>query len=151
MKPRGNESSNLLHRVIWTDKDPNHRPALEFFVFVEPGMVEKWRNDKSVPLVDVLTKWQIWEVPNGGHTGRAMTPSRQLLINVFGTADETEIIQRILSEGKILLPHAAHHTEKLSAGRNRGAPINETRGEYSGRCANKHFNQWVGWRASVHQ
>ncbi|KAL2915703.1 hypothetical protein HK105_204648 [Polyrhizophydium stewartii] len=62
-----------------------------FFVLVEPGMV-----DKSIPLVDVVQAFTIFDVDNGGSHGVVDKP------NAFGTEDETEIVKRILDQGRIV-------------------------------------------------
>ncbi|CAG8635765.1 16949_t:CDS:2 [Cetraspora pellucida] len=94
----------------------------EFFIFADPDMVLKWRKDKTIPLVDVV---QFFEVYNGGKEGIAGHPSNQKLENTFGTTNDMEIIQQILQNGTVHHAHKAHERPTLKDHR---AVINESRG-----------------------
>ncbi|KAI9095172.1 hypothetical protein DFS34DRAFT_626908 [Phlyctochytrium arcticum] len=87
--------------------------------------VEKWRSDKSIPLVEVVDSFDIFEVPTGGNTGMFERPSKQILETSFGTSNQDEIIHKILSEGKI-----TNASDKLNKA---NGPGNSSRGAYQGR------------------
>jgi ribosome maturation protein Sdo1 len=55
---------------------------LQFFVICKHGMVEKWREDKSIPIVDVLAKHQILCF-RGNIKGEPQKPEKsELLYNI---------------------------------------------------------------------
>ncbi|KAJ3323926.1 hypothetical protein HDV06_000902 [Boothiomyces sp. JEL0866] len=87
-------------RIVYSTKigDNTH----QFFVYVEPNQVDVWRKDKSIPLVDVVQAFQIFESDNHSNQGIAMKPNKSTLSNAFGTEDETKIIEKILSDGKVM-------------------------------------------------
>ncbi|KAJ3310335.1 putative aarF domain-containing protein kinase 1 [Boothiomyces sp. JEL0838] len=58
--------------------------------------------DKSIPLVEVVQAFQIFESDNHSNQGIAMKPNKATLSNAFGTEDENKIIEKILSEGKVM-------------------------------------------------
>jgi ribosome maturation protein Sdo1 len=55
-----------------SDKIVLHQKDSEFFVYAEPHKVEQWRKDKSIPLVDVVQAFNIYE-------GSGNKPSKQSL------------------------------------------------------------------------
>ncbi|KAI9136558.1 hypothetical protein BKA69DRAFT_1042493 [Paraphysoderma sedebokerense] len=69
----------------------------EFFVVTNPGYVKRWREDKTIPLVNVVQSFDIYQV----HGGQAGVASKQLLRDVFGTSNETEAIEWLLQNGNI--------------------------------------------------
>ncbi|KAJ3013454.1 hypothetical protein HKX48_005744 [Thoreauomyces humboldtii] len=109
--------------VVW--KPPHdhrqHHHSPSFFVFTEPNIAEAWRKDpQTTSLSDVVSSWQVFEVPNGGHTGHFLQPSRAELQAAFDTTDVKAVIQRILEEGEITLTGPRRHTSKLALDRGRG-------------------------------
>ncbi|KAI8898451.1 hypothetical protein BC833DRAFT_516283, partial [Globomyces pollinis-pini] len=58
--------------------------------------------DKTIPIVEVVQAFQIFEVDNKSSQGIAMRPSKADLANAFGTEDEHLIVEKILMEGKIV-------------------------------------------------
>ncbi|KAL1917604.1 uncharacterized protein VTP21DRAFT_3997 [Calcarisporiella thermophila] len=94
-------NSNQAIRVIYKDQDSGR----EFFVFANPGMVEKYRRDKSIPLVEVLQSDQVFDVDQGGNTGQVSTPSNGTLENVFQTNNRWDIARRIVEEGEVKGQH----------------------------------------------
>ncbi|RIB10441.1 ribosome maturation protein, partial [Gigaspora rosea] len=88
-------------RVIFKSKNTRD----EFFVFANPDLVYQWRKDKTIPLVDVVQNFEVYETYNGGNEGIAGHPSKQKLENCFGTSDYGEVIQQIIQEGRV---HDAH-------------------------------------------
>jgi ribosome maturation protein Sdo1 len=81
-----------------TYKDAEKSPA-EVYIYADAGQTTKWRKDKSIPLVDVVQSFNIYESEVGGNTGIAMTPSKQTLETIFGTSNEDAIIEKILDTG----------------------------------------------------
>jgi ribosome maturation protein Sdo1 len=58
--------------------------------------------DKSIPLIEVVESFDIFDVANKGATGKAIRPTHAALSNTFGTSDVDLIIPKILETGKIL-------------------------------------------------
>ena len=73
-------------------------PDQDFIVFANPGMVSRWRKDKTIPLVDVvqcktfipdarkkkifnvrLTAFDVMTTTTGSETGEFMRPSKGIL------------------------------------------------------------------------
>ena len=96
-------------RVFYSDKQKGHD---QFFVYAHEDMIHKWRKgthalmphniDKTIPLVDVVDSFEIFDVTNGGATGKAVRPTLSALSNTFQTSDINEIIPKILETGKIM-------------------------------------------------
>lgn len=105
-KPTAVKVSFQAHSQIEHLKEP------EFFVYCEPGQVEKWRSDPSMALVDVVQAFTIFECDTKATHGVGGKPSKQALFNAFGTEDETAIVTRILKEGKIQPVTAATSSAK---------------------------------------
>lgn len=97
-------------------------------------MVQKWRNDKSIPLVDVVDGFQIFVTQTGilpflpknasffyftyhslfifsciigGNTGVHIHPDRATLDNEFGFHDDTRVVEHILTHGELKGPHVS--------------------------------------------
>jgi ribosome maturation protein Sdo1 len=58
--------------------------------------------DKSIPLIEVVESFDIFDVANKGATGKAIRPTHAALANTFGTSDTELIISKILETGKVL-------------------------------------------------
>uniref|UniRef100_A0A1D1ZBD3 SDO1-like protein C21C3.19 n=1 Tax=Anthurium amnicola TaxID=1678845 RepID=A0A1D1ZBD3_9ARAE len=102
-------------RVIYKPKNSRE----EFFVFVYPEEVMKWRKDKSIPLTEVVQTFDVFENARGSE-GKSGRPSKQTLENTFNTSNDTEIINHILEHGVI------HNTRKGTKEYN---ATNESRGK----------------------
>lgn len=50
----------------------------------------------------MVQAFQIFESDNHSNQGIAMKPNKATLSNAFGTEDENKIIEKILSEGKVM-------------------------------------------------
>ncbi|KAI9471906.1 MAG: ribosome maturation protein [Benjaminiella poitrasii] len=87
--------SHNATKVVFKGTDNN-----EFFVIANPGMISKWKSDKSTPLIDVVQNFEVHTTTTGGNTGEAVSPSKGLLMNTFNTTNEDEIVRRIISEGE---------------------------------------------------
>ncbi|KAL1922096.1 uncharacterized protein VTP21DRAFT_10738 [Calcarisporiella thermophila] len=98
-------NSNQAVRIIYKDHDSGR----EFFVYANPGMAEKYRKDKTIPLVEVLQSDKVFDVDQGGNTGQASSPPNSTLENTFGTKDRWSIAQRIVEEGDIKGIHWSAH------------------------------------------
>jgi ribosome maturation protein Sdo1 len=72
----------------------------EFFVIANPGMVNKWRNDKTIPLIDVVQSFEIHTSSTGSNTGEAIHPSNGILESAFNTTNKDDIVKKIVSEGE---------------------------------------------------
>ncbi|EPZ33057.1 hypothetical protein ROZALSC1DRAFT_29269 [Rozella allomycis CSF55] len=92
---------NSITRVVYKDKH-HHGTQEEFFVLVNPDSLEKWRKDKTIPLVEVVESFDVFTIASGGHTGISDRPSKQMLAKYFETENTTEIIQKILQSGEVV-------------------------------------------------
>ncbi|KFY14640.1 hypothetical protein V491_05968 [Pseudogymnoascus sp. VKM F-3775] len=76
--------------------------ADDYVVFVEdPAMLKKWRDDKSIALVEVVDAFKIFTTGKQGAQGELNTASKSQLENEFGTSKDDEVIQKILQEGTL--------------------------------------------------
>lgn len=74
----------------------------DFIVFVnDPEELKKWRNDKSIPLAEVVAGWKVFVTHKHGAQGKLDTASNASLENEFGTSREEDVVQKILEEGAI--------------------------------------------------
>eukprot|EP01087_Luapelamoeba_hula_P003097 TRINITY_DN1291_c0_g1_i1.p1 TRINITY_DN1291_c0_g1~~TRINITY_DN1291_c0_g1_i1.p1 ORF type:complete len:103 (+),score=11.00 TRINITY_DN1291_c0_g1_i1:349-657(+) len=67
-----------------------------FWVFAT-GMAEKWRQDKSIVLADVVGSFKVFKDCNK----KMVEPSDEELERVFGTKDRDAVVRRILETGEI--------------------------------------------------
>jgi len=74
----------------------------DFLVFLDSVEdYHKWLNDKSVPMAQVVSSFQVFTTHKHSAQGMLEGASRAMLENEFGTKDETEIISKILQEGNL--------------------------------------------------
>ncbi|KAF7725559.1 hypothetical protein EC973_009514 [Apophysomyces ossiformis] len=71
----------------------------EYFVVANPGMVCKWRKDKTIPLIDVVQSFDVLTTASGGNTGQTVRPSKGSLESTFGTSNVDDIVRKIVEEG----------------------------------------------------
>lgn len=91
--PRGNGPASKVHYKGNTD---------DYIVFVEsPEDLQKWKSDKSIPLVQVVDSFKILVSHKHGAQGELDTASKSSLENEFGTTNEDDIVKKILEEGQI--------------------------------------------------
>ncbi|ELR16368.1 Shwachman-Bodian-Diamond syndrome (SBDS) protein [Acanthamoeba castellanii str. Neff] len=81
-------------KVRFTYKPDSSSTPEEYWVVANPGMPDKWKQDPSTPLTDVLQSFDIFK----GHGQAGQAPQADLL-KVFGTTDNDAVIRKILSEG----------------------------------------------------
>ncbi|CEP18612.1 hypothetical protein [Parasitella parasitica] len=72
----------------------------EFFVIANEGMVSKWKKDKTIPLVDVVQNFDVFTSSTGSNTGEYIRPSTGILEGTFKTANNDDIVKKIISEGE---------------------------------------------------
>ncbi|KAI7907108.1 ribosome maturation protein [Cokeromyces recurvatus] len=87
--------TNQATKVVYKGNGNN-----EFFVIANPGMVSKWRHDKTIPLIDVVQNFEVHTTPTGSNTGGPIRPSTGVLMDTFDTTNEDEIVKKIISEGE---------------------------------------------------
>ncbi|ORX90711.1 DUF1960-domain-containing protein [Basidiobolus meristosporus CBS 931.73] len=83
-------------QIVFTDKE---KSDLEFIVYINPDVYSKWKSDKSIPITEVVQSFNVYTTRGGGNTGVAETPSNQELDNVFGTSNDTAVVEHILKHG----------------------------------------------------
>ncbi|KAE8379956.1 ribosome maturation protein [Aspergillus bertholletiae] len=89
--PRGNDpTSKVFYKGASED----------FIVFVDDTQVlNNWRNDRSIPLADVVNGFKIFVTHRHGAQGIMDGASKGILQTEFGTANEDECITKILENG----------------------------------------------------
>jgi hypothetical protein len=109
----GNSSSNNnnnnmpLEQLTFTPNEgvtANEHPNT-MVLMVHPDQLERYRKDKSTPLVEVVDSFQVFKYETPGHSGKLAHPSRAELKNTFGSTNETEIVEFMLEHGQL---HGKH-------------------------------------------
>ncbi|ORZ03173.1 hypothetical protein BCR43DRAFT_535119 [Syncephalastrum racemosum] len=72
----------------------------EYYVIANPGMASKWRNDKTIPLVDVVQSFDVWTSNCYKETGEAIRPPKGMLESAFQTKDGDEMVRQIVERGE---------------------------------------------------
>ncbi|KAK3393021.1 ribosome maturation protein [Podospora didyma] len=74
----------------------------DFVVFLDStDDYKKWLDDKSIPLAQVVSSFQIFVTHKHGAQGPFDTASKATLDAQFGTTDEDEVLKKILTEGTL--------------------------------------------------
>ncbi|KJZ77890.1 hypothetical protein HIM_02527 [Hirsutella minnesotensis 3608] len=74
----------------------------DFLVFVDDvDMYKKWQNDKSTPLTQFVSSFQVFSTHKQGTQGNYNTASKSTLAAEFDTEDTDEAIKHILEKGSI--------------------------------------------------
>ncbi|KFY31065.1 hypothetical protein V493_01429 [Pseudogymnoascus sp. VKM F-4281 (FW-2241)] len=74
----------------------------DYIVFVEdPAMLKKWREDKTVALVEVVDAFKVFITGKQGVQGELNMASKSQLENEFGTSNDDDVIKKILQEGSL--------------------------------------------------
>ncbi|KAK3395903.1 ribosome maturation protein [Sordaria brevicollis] len=74
----------------------------DFLVFVDSkDDYNKWVSDKSTPLAQVVSGFEVFTTHSQGAQGRLETASKSMLENEFGTANADEAIKQILEKGTL--------------------------------------------------
>lgn len=83
----------------------------DFIVFVEDSeALKKYRsNDKTVPLVDVISIYKVYTNRQGGNEGVIDEASNSELQNEFGTRNIDEVLLKIIREGSDKLNPELQH------------------------------------------
>ncbi|KAK9702817.1 hypothetical protein K7432_011056 [Basidiobolus ranarum] len=85
-------------QVVFGDKE---KSDAEFFIYINPDVYTKWKSDKTIPITDVVQAFNVYTTRGGGNTGVAETPSHQELDTVFGTSNNTAVVEHILKHGVV--------------------------------------------------
>ncbi|KAJ5769822.1 uncharacterized protein N7511_001873 [Penicillium nucicola] len=89
---RGNDTAS---KIFYKGKSE------DFIVFVDDlEILQKWKNDRSIALVDVLNGWKIFVTHSHGAQGVLDTASKNMLQNEFGTDNEDACMVKILEGGE---------------------------------------------------
>ena len=75
----------------WKGRDMHHSSSTHY------GMP----SDEAVPLVQVVELMEPFIHRTTSHTGRLERPSKQQLVDTFGTSDSVQVVQAILERGKL--------------------------------------------------
>ncbi|KAL8822400.1 MAG: hypothetical protein Q9191_006863 [Dirinaria sp. TL-2023a] len=108
--PRGNASQSKMH---YQGKDE------DFVIFVDDvKAVQDWKNDRSIPLAQVVSGFKIFVTHKHGAQNAYDAPSKSTLENEFGTKNEDECMVQILERGTL---------QETEAGERQG-PKNDSQG-----------------------
>ncbi|ODM22560.1 hypothetical protein SI65_00148 [Aspergillus cristatus] len=89
---RGNEANSKVFYKGAND---------DFVVFVDDiASLKNWRNDRSIPLAQVVNGWKIFVSHRHGAQGLLDGASKGLLESEFGTSNEDDVMVKILERGE---------------------------------------------------
>ncbi|KAK4186443.1 ribosome maturation protein [Podospora australis] len=96
----------------------------DFVVMVDSADdYQKWHNDKSIPLAQVVSSFQVFTTNRQGAQGRLDMASNAVLENEFGTAKEDEAVLQVLEKGTLQQFEMAERQGRR----------NDSNGEFQGR------------------
>ncbi|KAI9817227.1 MAG: hypothetical protein M1827_001340 [Pycnora praestabilis] len=112
--PRGNASQSKVHYQGKED---------DFIIFVDDAQaVRDWKNDKTIPLAQVVSGWKVFVTHKHGAQGVLDSASNSTLENEFGTHKEDDVVIQILEKGDVQETENHERTgaknETMGAGRN---------------------------------
>ncbi|TVY45115.1 SDO1-like protein [Lachnellula occidentalis] len=97
--PRGEANQTKIH-YKGTDED--------FIIFVDDAKAARdWKNDKSIPLAQVVSSFNIFVTHKHGAQGTMDAASHATLDNEFGTHVDEEVIKQIIEKGTLQESEAA--------------------------------------------
>ncbi|MCJ1257145.1 hypothetical protein MMC24_004970 [Lignoscripta atroalba] len=100
--PRGNAAQSKVH---YQGKDE------DFVIFVDDAeSVRKWKDDRTIPLAQVVSGFKIFVTHKHGAQGVLDTASKSTLDNEFGTSNEDECMIKIMERGSIQETEAAERS-----------------------------------------
>ncbi|KAK0748208.1 ribosome maturation protein [Apiosordaria backusii] len=74
----------------------------DFVVIVDSAdAYQKWISDRSTPLAHVVSSFKVFATHHHGPHGKLEGASNALLENEFGTANEDEVVIKILEKGTL--------------------------------------------------
>jgi len=74
----------------------------DFVILVESvEAVKKWKEDKTIPLVDVVNSFDVFATHKHGAQGELNRASNALLENEFGTKNSEDAVKMIIEKGQI--------------------------------------------------
>jgi ribosome maturation protein Sdo1 len=74
----------------------------DFIVMAESvDAVKKWRKDTSIPLVDVVSSFDVFVTGKQGVQGQMNRASKSSLENQFDTSKDDDVVKKILEQGEI--------------------------------------------------
>jgi ribosome maturation protein Sdo1 len=74
-------------------------------------MVEKYKKDPSIALINVLQSFQVFQSNTHSPQGIVLKPSKEHLKQAFGTTDENEIAKTILTQGRVSALKESTHSK----------------------------------------
>jgi Shwachman-Bodian-Diamond syndrome (SBDS) protein len=74
----------------------------DFIILAETASaVQKWRADKTIPLVDVVSSFDVFVTNKHGTQGTLNRASKGVMENEFGTSKEDDVVKKILEDGAV--------------------------------------------------
>ncbi|TNY18678.1 ribosome maturation protein [Rhodotorula diobovata] len=103
---------NCLCTEAWAVYKPDSQSTDEWILIVgDVSAAEKWKGGgeprASIPLVQIVDSFDVFHTGQGSQ-GILARPSKQELHTIFGTTNEDEIVETILTKGRIVssdMPH----------------------------------------------
>ncbi|CAO3647498.1 unnamed protein product [Cunninghamella blakesleeana] len=82
---------------VYIQDDQNN----EIYVIANPSTYNRWKTDKTIPIVDVVQSYDIFTSPPGGNILPADRPSKGYLEDVLGTSNTDDAVRMIIEKGKV--------------------------------------------------
>ncbi|KAI3662538.1 hypothetical protein MP638_000648 [Amoeboaphelidium occidentale] len=97
------KSAHLV-KIIWKKShvatSSERKP--EFYVWAKKEDYQKWKQDKSIPLAQVVDSFKVFTVSNhSGNEGISSQPSKDTLKEIFGTTRDDDVVKFILENGHV--------------------------------------------------
>ncbi|BGP12887.1 hypothetical protein JCM10213_005160 [Rhodosporidiobolus nylandii] len=94
------------HKAVYK---PDSQSTDEYIVILgDVDAANKWiAGDHTIPLVEIVDSFDIFHTGQGSQ-GILARPSKQDLENVFGTANSNDIVEVVLSKGRVLSADTPH-------------------------------------------
>ncbi|KAE9988826.1 hypothetical protein EG328_007430 [Venturia inaequalis] len=74
----------------------------DFIILVESEeAVKKWKEDKTIPLVDVVQSFDVFTTGKHGAQGELNRASNAVLENEFGTKNSEDAVKAIIEKGQV--------------------------------------------------
>ena len=91
-----------LEQLTYTpnkDQSSNERPET-MVMMVDDDMLLKYQKDPSIPLAQVVDSFDVYKY-DAGRSGRLGRPSKQEIVDTFGTSNDDEIVKFMLENGQV--------------------------------------------------
>ncbi|KAK9701260.1 hypothetical protein K7432_011797 [Basidiobolus ranarum] len=106
-------------KIVYSNPEKSDK---EFFVYVHADIYADWKDDKSVPVTDVIQAYNVYTTHTGGNTGVVIAPTKSDLEKVFGFSHDAEVVEFILNHGTA--KGVAHSKTRGESEHSHGSEVN---------------------------